>query len=76
MSASQSAETTPGGEGRLSRSWRLTRAAWQVVRDDRALLTLGGLSVVVGGIGLAAIFILSGSFHHGRLRGARSPCSH
>ncbi len=69
MSASQSAETTPGGEGRLSRSWRLTRAAWQVVRDDRALLTLGGLSVVTGGIGLALIFVLSGSFRHGHLKG-------
>jgi hypothetical protein len=71
VSAPQSAETAPGGEGRLARSWRLTRAAWQVVRDDRALLTLGGLSVVAGGIGLALIFVLSGSFHHGHLKGDR-----
>jgi hypothetical protein len=68
VSESQSAAAGPGGEGRLARSWRLTRAAWQVVRDDRALLTLGGLSVVVGGIGLAAIFVLSGSFRHGHLK--------
>jgi Family of unknown function (DUF6159) len=67
VSASQSA-TTPGGEGRLARSWRLTKASWQVVRDDRSLLALGGLSVIVGGIGLALIFILSGSFHHGHLK--------
>jgi hypothetical protein len=36
------------GEGRIARSWRLTRSAWQVVRTDRALLTLAVLSGVLG----------------------------
>jgi hypothetical protein len=57
----------PSGEGRIARSWRLTRAAWEVVRGDRVLLTLGAISVVSGAIGLALIFVLSGSFDNGRL---------
>ena len=61
----------PAGEGRLARSWRLTRAAWQLVREDRALLTLGAISVVSGAAGVALIFVLSGSFHHGHLKGDR-----
>jgi hypothetical protein len=71
VTASDSAATTPHGEGRLARSWRLTRAAWQVVRGDRALLALGVISVVVGAIGLALVFVLSGSFDRGRLAGDR-----
>jgi Family of unknown function (DUF6159) len=71
VSGQDSIAATPPSEGRLSRSWRLTRAAWQVVRDDRALLTLGAISVVSGAIGLALIFVLSGSFDHGRLAGDR-----
>ncbi len=59
------------GEGRLARSWRLTRAAWQLVREDRSLLTLGAISVLSGGVGLALIFVLSGSFRHGHLRGGQ-----
>jgi hypothetical protein len=58
----------PPGEGRLARSWRLTRAAWEIVRGDRALLALGAVSVVSGAIGLALIFVLSGAFHHGHLK--------
>jgi hypothetical protein len=65
----ESTAAAPHGEGRLSRSWRLTRAAWQVVRHDRALLVLGAISVVSGAIGLALIFVLSGSFDHDRLAG-------
>jgi hypothetical protein len=59
----------PSGEGRIARSWRLTRAAWEVVRGDRALLALGANSVVSGAIGLALIFVLSGSFDNGHLSG-------
>lgn len=44
-------------EGRISRSWRLTRAAWRVVRADRALLTLAALS---GLVSVAAIVLLLG----------------
>jgi hypothetical protein len=59
----------PSKEGRIARSWRLTRAAWHVVRSDRSLLALAAISAVTGGIGLALIFILAGSFQHGRLKG-------
>lgn len=67
MPESASVPAGASGEGRIARSWRLTRAAWEVVRGDRVLLTLGAISVVAGAIGLALIFVLSGSFDHGRL---------
>jgi len=56
-------------EGRIARSWRLSRAAWEVVRSDRSLLALAAISAITGGIGLALIFIFSGSFRAGHLRG-------
>jgi hypothetical protein len=59
----------PPREGRIARSWRLTRAAWDVVRSDRSLLVLAAISAITGGIGLALIFILGGSFQNGRLKG-------
>ncbi len=69
MSEMQSAVVEPPHEGRIARSWRLTRAAWDVVRSDRSLLVLAVISAVTGGIGLALIFILGGSFQNGRLKG-------
>jgi hypothetical protein len=65
----QSALVDPPREGRIARSWRLTRAAWNVVRSDRSLLVLAAISAVTGGAGLALIFILGGSFQNGRLKG-------
>lgn len=59
----------PPREGRIARSWRLTRASWQVVRGDRSLLSLAAISALTGGIGLALIFVFAGSFHKGHLRG-------
>ncbi len=56
-------------EGRIARSWRLTRAAWHVVRTDRSLLVLAAISALAGAIALALIFVLSGSFGSGRLKG-------
>lgn len=61
------------GEGRIARSWRLTRAAWRVVSSDRALLTLVALSGVLGAVGVAVIFGVggglfgSGSISRGRV---------
>lgn len=69
MSEMQSPYVEPPSEGRIARSWRLTRAAWEVVRNDRSLLALAAISAVTGGAGLALIFILGGSFHNGRLKG-------
>jgi Family of unknown function (DUF6159) len=56
-------------EGRIARSWRLTRAAWHVVRTDRSLLSLAALSALTGAIALVAVFVLAGSFRGGRLNG-------
>jgi hypothetical protein len=69
MSEMQSAYVEPPREGRIARSWRLTRAAWEVVRGDRSLLALAAISAVTGGAGLALILILGGSFQDGRLQG-------
>jgi hypothetical protein len=49
-------------EGRIARSWRLSRVAWTVVRSDRAILILAIMSTVVGAAGLAVIYDLSGAF--------------
>jgi hypothetical protein len=69
MSEMPSPVVEPPREGRIARSWRLTRAAWDVVRSDRSLLVLAAISAITGGIGLALIFILGGSFQNGRLKG-------
>jgi hypothetical protein len=69
MSELPSPVVEPPREGRIARSWRLTRAAWEVVRNDRSLLVLAAISAIAGGIGLALIFILGGSFQNGRLKG-------
>lgn len=59
------------GEGRIARSWRLTRSAWRVVSRDRALLILAALSGVLGVVGVAVIFgvggLASGGFSRGRV---------
>jgi hypothetical protein len=56
-----------GGEGRIARSWRLTRAAWRIVRGDRCLLTLAAFAALAGVLGLALMFVLGGSFGNGHL---------
>lgn len=55
---------TSSNEGRISRSWRLTKAAWQVVRTDRALLILALISGLCGAATVAVVFGLSGAFGH------------
>jgi hypothetical protein len=69
MSEMPSPVVEPPRGGRIARSWRLTRAAWGVVRSDRSLLVLAAISAIAGGIGLALIFILGGSFQNGHLKG-------
>lgn len=71
MSAGESAISQPSSEGRIARSWRLTRAAWKVVRSDRSLQTLAAISAVVGAAGVALIFVLSGAFGKGHLDGGQ-----
>jgi hypothetical protein len=67
MSTPSSFAQEPAGEGRIARSWRLTRAAWKVVRNDRTLLTLAALSTLAGAVTLAVVFALSGAFGSGHL---------
>lgn len=69
MSQAHSGVIEPPREGRIARSLRLTRAAWQVVRHDRSLLALAVAAAACGIAGLAAILVLSGSFDDGRLHG-------
>lgn len=52
-------------EGRISRSWRLTRTAWQVVRADRSLLALAIIAAVTGAAGMVLILVLSDAFGNG-----------
>jgi hypothetical protein len=51
-------------EGRISRSWRLTKSAWTVVRHDRALLILAMVSGLFGAASVAVIFGLTGFYGH------------
>lgn len=59
-------------DGRIARSWRLTKASWQVVRQDRVILLLAITSTLLGAIGVAVIFgvagfATSGSHNHRHL---------
>ncbi len=45
-------------EGRISRSWRLTRTAWGMVRKDRAMVALALLGMTSGLIWLAVFTIM------------------
>lgn len=54
----------PAGEGRMARSWRLTRTSWRVVRGDRTLLALAACSAVLLVASTALLLGLSGGLHH------------
>ncbi|HEY4451515.1 MAG TPA: DUF6159 family protein [Solirubrobacteraceae bacterium] len=49
-------------EGRIARSWRLSRVAWGIVRSDRAILILAVLSTLFAAAGLALTYDLTGVF--------------
>jgi hypothetical protein len=53
----------PAGEGRISRSWRLTRTAAALLRGDRTMLALAGMSVALSVAATIALFWLAGWFH-------------
>jgi Family of unknown function (DUF6159) len=55
-------------EGRIARSWRLSRIAWQIVRSDRAILILAAISTILAVAGLALIYDLTGVFSGHRHR--------
>jgi Family of unknown function (DUF6159) len=47
-------------EGRIRRSWRLTKTAWELVRRDRAMLALALLGMTSALIWLAAYTLIGG----------------
>lgn len=51
-------------EGRISRSWRLTKASWTVVRHNHALLILALISGLFGAASVAVIFGVAGFYGH------------
>jgi Family of unknown function (DUF6159) len=61
MSAPASGGDAPT-EGRIARSWRLSRIAWDLVRSDRAILTLALLSTLITAAAMAVIYDLTGVF--------------
>jgi hypothetical protein len=66
------AEHLPGtpyasGEGRITRSWRLTRAAWRLVGYDDTLKGLAVLGALAGLAGLALLLVLGGVFSGARV---------
>lgn len=48
-------------EGRIARSWRLTRTAWSLVRGDRAVLALAACATLCGAGGAVLFMWLSRS---------------
>lgn len=51
-------------EGRIRRSWRLTNAAWDLVRRDRTLLALALMGIGFATAAAFLIFYLSGYVQH------------
>ncbi|MGH2879056.1 MAG: DUF6159 family protein [Solirubrobacteraceae bacterium] len=60
MSEMQLGMSGASKEGRIARSWRLTKAAWVVVRADRSLRILALAAALVGVLGVVAIFAIGG----------------
>ena len=56
-------------EGRIRRSWRLTKTAWELVRRDRAMLALALLGMTSALIWLAAYTLIGGYSSDGSSQG-------
>jgi membrane-anchored glycerophosphoryl diester phosphodiesterase (GDPDase) len=71
--SSQSAPTNqPEKGGRIRRSWRLTRASWQVVRSDPAMLVLVLLAALVAVVAIVLGFTIDHAvFGKGHIHGTR-----
>jgi hypothetical protein len=59
-------DVEPAGEGRISRSRRLTKVALGLIRDDPAMLALAALSTLLSFGGAGLVFWLGGYFDHPR----------
>ncbi|HEX3511037.1 MAG TPA: DUF6159 family protein [Solirubrobacteraceae bacterium] len=67
-----SASGTPAedsGEGRIARSWRLSKLAWGIVRSDPAILVLAAVSTAMAAAALALVYDLTGIFSGHQHRG-------
>jgi Family of unknown function (DUF6159) len=51
------------GEGRIARSWRLTRTAWALVRRDRTMLVLATASLLLTSAVVVFVCSASGLWH-------------
>ena len=51
-------------EGKIARGWRLTKVAWTLVRQDRAMLTLAFLGVA-GAMVITALVLYFGGYFSG-----------
>src|SRR4051794_36251082 len=56
-------------EGRISRSWRLTRTAWGLVKQDRAMVALALLGMTSALIWLAVFTLIGGYSENGSGQG-------
>jgi hypothetical protein len=65
----ESSAAAGGQEGRIARSWRLSRVAWDIVRSDRTILVLAVVSTVFAVAGLALVYDVAGFFSGHRNRG-------
>jgi hypothetical protein len=54
-----------GGEGKMARGWRLTKASWAVIRQDPTMVSLALMGAGCGLAGSAAILYVSGYFDPG-----------
>lgn len=52
-----------GSEGKMARGWRLTKASWEVIRNDRTMIWIALIGAGSGLAGAAAIAYFSGYFN-------------
>jgi hypothetical protein len=52
-------------EGRMARGWRLTQAAWRLIRRDPTMIALALLGTGFGAAGAALVLYFGGYFSHG-----------
>jgi hypothetical protein len=65
----ESSTAAGGHEGRIARSWRLSRIAWDIVRSDRTILVLAVVSTLFAVAALALVYDVAGFFSGHRNRG-------
>ncbi len=65
MQAGQVEYQGPSGEGRMARGWRLTMAAWRLMRRDPTMIALALLGTGFGALGAGLLLYFGGYFSHG-----------